>query len=78
MITTQVRLALLALGFWRVEVRGREKLDANARVLVCNHLSMVEPLVLLIETRCTPVTASAFAKLPALGAVGRLHQLIWL
>ena len=48
-----------------------EKLDANARVLVCNHLSMVEPLVLLIETRCTPVTASAFAKLPALGAVGR-------
>ena len=73
-----VRIALLALGFWRVEVKGRDKLDENARVLVCNHLSMVEPLVLLIETRCTPVTASAFAKLPALGAVGRLHQLIWL
>lgn len=73
-----VRLALLALGFWRVDVRGRDRLDPKARVLVCNHLSMVEPLVLLIETHCTPVTVSAFAQLPALGAVGRLHQLIWL
>ena len=72
-----VRVVLCGLGFWRIDVRG--EVDDAARVVVCNHLSMVEPLALLVATRgATPVTASDFAKLPALGPVGKLYQLLWL
>lgn len=72
-----VRAVLAGMGFWRVEVAGA--VDPAARVVVCNHLSMIEPLALLIATGgATPVTASDFAALPALGPVGKLYQLLWL
>uniref|UniRef100_A0A7S3NR94 EF-hand domain-containing protein n=1 Tax=Aureoumbra lagunensis TaxID=44058 RepID=A0A7S3NR94_9STRA len=71
-----VRCALLGLGFWRVRSFGR--LDKKARVVVCNHVSMIEPLLLLLVTRATPVASADFARLPGLGPVGRLYQLVWL
>ena len=53
-----VRAVLAGMGFWRVEVAGA--VDPAARVVVCNHLSMIEPLALLIATGgATPVTASS-------------------
>lgn len=77
-VLLSVRLILLSVGFWRVQVLGKDRLSDAARVVVCNHVSMIEPLLLLLALRATPVTSAEFAKLPGIGPVGKLYQLLWL
>lgn len=71
-------LLLRSVGFWRVKVIGADKLASRARVIVCNHVSMIEPVLLLLAVRATPVTSAEFARLPGIGPVGKLYQLLWL
>lgn len=73
-----IRMILLGVGFWRIRIVGKKNLDEKARVVVCNHVSMIEPLVLLLALRATPVTSAEFAKLPGIGPGGKLYQLLWL
>lgn len=77
-VTLSVMSLLVGVGFWGIAVKGRENITRKARVVVCNHVSMIEPVLLLLTTRATPVTSSDFAALPGLGPVGRLYQLLWL
>ena len=47
-------------------------------MLVANHLSMAEPTFFFYYVLCTPVASADFAKMPGVGEVGRLNQIIWL
>ena len=67
---------LYALGLLYVEVKGGP--DPAARVMVANHLSLAEPTFFFYYLFCTPVASADFAKMPGVGEVGRLNQIIWL
>ena len=70
-----LRLFLFSLGYMYVETEGR--VDRQARLVVCNHLGMVEPFILCLATRGSPVSRLENAKIPFLGALARTMQCIF-
>jgi lysophosphatidylcholine acyltransferase/lyso-PAF acetyltransferase len=72
-VTAPVRLHVARalawlLGYLHIEVRGELAPRAAAPIVVANHISLVEPVVLLALTGGMPVSAAENRSLPLIGA----------
>ena len=64
-----IRLILYCLGFYWLHIKGQKQPKAVAPIMVSNHISFIEPIVLLYETMASPVAAFENLNIPFLGAI---------
>ena len=73
-----VRIILFAIGFWPgcITVKGRIAPKSAAAIFVGNHISFIEPIILLYLTGGSPVSAAENARYPLVGAYIRALQAV--
>lgn len=62
-----VRVVMWCLGYLWVEVRGAPAPRSVAPIVLCNHVSLVDPVVMLFLTGGMPVSAAENLHLPLIG-----------
>ncbi|KAJ7524422.1 hypothetical protein O6H91_17G004200 [Diphasiastrum complanatum] len=70
------RLILFSCGFHWIKIKGRSFPREQAPVLVCNHVTFVEPLLIFFKHLPVIVTAQENVDMPVVGAVMRAIQVI--
>ena len=68
------RLFLLVLGFYWIPVRGKR--DRKARVLISNHTTLVDVVVLLYMTTPAFLSKSTVLQVPLIGTICRAMQVV--
>lgn len=68
-------LFVYTFGFWHVERTGKR--DPRASVIVCNHISFVDPILVASDFWCCGVAAQEHLALPVISDVMRAIQTIF-
>jgi len=64
-----LRFQLLVLGYFWIEQRGTLAPRSAAPIVVSNHISLVEPILLMWALGATPVSAAENARIPFVGRI---------
>ena len=71
-----VRLFLVVLGYVWIGEKGVPASRDEAPVVVCNHISVVEPVILLARYLCSPVGAEETLMVPMVGVICQALQCV--
>lgn len=70
------RAMLFTLGYYTLSQKGRPAPRDKSRIVVCNHISFVDSMIMVASLECSFIGAAHWTALPIVGRIGQaLHSI---